>query len=275
MARKLVIVGLGGIGKTELALAYCERRCAEYDAVFWVPASSETAIESGFLDIARKLEMPVAEGTPSDETLREVQKWLANDSNYLLVLDDVERFADVQAMLPRGAGGHLLITTRIHDTGEWDTDAPVVLEPLTLAESTAFLLARSGRTAAGPQARTEAEALARELDGLPLALDQAGAYLETHARTGIEEYRQDFLRRRLEIFRDRPRATTTEQAQLEIVTTTWTKSLEMASRYKSAEPLFLQWSLLAPDPIPFDFAENRFLPNPLQPLEALYTYSLV
>ena len=184
--------GLGGIGKSQLALEYAHRmrRSGRYQLAGWVRADSPMTITEDLAALAPLLELP-AEGNVSEiaaqvvNTLRSLQDWL-------VIFDDAQSPGDLVEMLP-GGGGHVLITSR---SRVWSGVATQVdLSEFNRAESITFLYERSGSN--------EAEAageLAEELGDLPLALAQAAAYIDTRSMTirkYLELYRDPVLARRL------------------------------------------------------------------------------
>lgn len=167
----LVLNGLGGIGKTELALEFAHRAwdSGAYDIVWWMRADPVDALGEDIAALARRLELPVAAGPT--ETQEAVRAELAGRDRWLLVYDGAEGPATLEDTMP--AGGRILITSRERRWGRFARSMPVPL--FDAAESMDFLLARTDLT------ETEAAAeLAEELGHLPLALAQAAAYIEGH-----------------------------------------------------------------------------------------------
>ncbi|MBV9449808.1 MAG: tetratricopeptide repeat protein [Streptosporangiaceae bacterium] len=170
-----VLHGVGGVGKTELAVEYAHRFASHYDVVWWIAAERAALIGEQFAALARALGCaePGWELTAVRQavhaTLRERDRWL-------LVFDNAENPEDIAAWLPRGHG-HVLVTSRARD---WDEIAePVEVDVLARAESVAIL---QGRVDALPTA--DADQVARAMGDLPLAIVQAAAYL---ADTGAAE----------------------------------------------------------------------------------------
>jgi hypothetical protein len=174
----LVLNGLGGIGKTELALEFAHRAwdSGAYDIVWWVRADPVDALGEDLASLARRLELPVAAGPT--ETQDALLAELGGRGRWLLVYDGAEGPPSLDGKLP--TGGHILITSRERRWGRFARSIPVPL--FDTGESTDFLLARTDLT------ETEAAAeLAEELGHLPLALAQAAAYIEGH-RLPIARY---------------------------------------------------------------------------------------
>ncbi|MEV4346806.1 FxSxx-COOH system tetratricopeptide repeat protein [Actinoplanes sp. NPDC049596] len=164
----VAVHGLGGVGKTQLALEYAHHHTADYDLIWWVPSDRPTSAVAAYAALAAKLGL-----TSKDETeltghvfdhLRERDRWL-------LVLDDVEKPDRLGDLLPAGGGGHVLITSR---WSHWRRHAVSVdLGVLPRAESVEMLHRRSGTATADRLGE-----IAALLGDLPLALEEAAAFLE-------------------------------------------------------------------------------------------------
>jgi DNA-binding SARP family transcriptional activator len=161
--------GLPGIGKTQLALAYAHRQ--DLPVVWWCPAENPDVVDVSLARLAVELGI----GVPGDvdRTRIALRRALADRDGWLIVFDNAERLHHIRTWLPSTGAGQVLITSRNPD---WEGYAKsIAVQPFTLAESTAFLLRRTGHVSA------KAEALAHRLGHLPLALEQASAFC---TRTG-------------------------------------------------------------------------------------------
>ncbi|MEK7995788.1 MAG: tetratricopeptide repeat protein, partial [Planctomycetota bacterium] len=186
------ISGLGGIGKSQTAIEYAHRYRAHYGAVLWGGADSRDALLSGFAAFANLLNLPQKDEQDLSVVAPAVRRWLESNSGWLLVLDNVEDLALVRQFAPVGAEGHLLITTRLPATGEFAE--LVELKKMEPEEGALFLLRRAkiipkdkSLEAACEVDRALARQISTEMDGLPLALDQAGAFIEETPST-LAEY---------------------------------------------------------------------------------------
>ncbi len=231
------LAGLGGIGKTQLALEYAYRQAADYDVVWWVRADESAAMVQDLVTLAGKLNLPEATAQEPAQTVDAVRRWLERHDRWLLVLDNAEEPAALREVLPRRGGGRVLITSRRRD---WSRLADVVVVAAFSASESQRFLDRRG-------AKGETAELAAGLGHLPLALEQAAAYVEA---SGISPERY------LELFRTRRRAL------LELgvphdhpapVATTWKISLaQLEDDAPAAVDLLTLAAFRAPDDIPLD-----------------------
>jgi tetratricopeptide (TPR) repeat protein len=246
------IRGLGGVGKTQLALEYAHRHAAEYAVVWWLRAEEPTQLASDYAALAGPL--GIRESQDTNETCKAVRDCLRQAGSWLLVFDNATAPVAIRQYLPPAATGHVIITSR-HP--HWkDVAHPLDVHVFTPEESLDFL----NRRLAGA-IETEARLLAETLGHLPLALDQAAAYIEETGET-ISGYLDLIKKSRAEILkRGRP-----GQDYPETVATTWLLAmLKAKEQCPAAEGLMNLCAFLAPDDIPLDLIVEgaEFLPKPL------------
>ncbi|MEA5451933.1 tetratricopeptide repeat protein [Leptolyngbya sp. CCNP1308] len=184
--------GLGGVGKTQTAAEYAHRYRGQYSAMLWVRAETQDELMSGLTALAQDLGLALSQETDQAVVVQAVKGWLSTNAGWLLVLDNADHLELVRDWLVLCNQGHVLLTTRASETRPLAVCVAVLKMPPQ--EGALFLLRRSGRVGKEGtwQEATEADqtlalALCAQMDGLPLALDQAGAYiLETPS--SLQEY---------------------------------------------------------------------------------------
>lgn len=246
---------LGGIGKTQTALRYAYKHRDEYDEVFWVRATSETDINSGFVEIAHLLNSPLKDATDVKVIVDAVKRWLADHTGWLLIFDKADTPEVVKPFLPRNVQGHVLVTSRasvFHRLGRVDR---VPLDKMKPDKAREFLFLRTGRKEeeARPREIKAANDIAEKLGYLPLALEQAAAFI-TEMGSSFHDYLTSYRTCRLQLLEEhRPVAGDYDKS----VVTTWTmnvKALEKASE-PSADLLKLS-AFLHPDRIPLELVKK-------------------
>ncbi len=206
------LTGLGGIGKTQIAIEYAYRYRNDYQAIFWATANSSETLVSDFVVIATLLNLPEKDAPDRNLTIHAVKRWLTIHSSWLLILDNADDLALVAEFLPGGNSGHILITTRTQAIG--DIANTFTVGKMETEEAKLFLLRRARvlpKSEAIPEnLLADAEAIVTTVDGLPLAIDQAGAYIE-ETGSSLQDYIQlyqtrltDLLKRRGRIFAAHP-----------------------------------------------------------------------
>jgi tetratricopeptide (TPR) repeat protein len=246
------ISGLGGVGKTQLAIEYAYHHAQEYQAILWTRADSRDALVSGFVEIARVLNLSERDERDQTVIVEAVKRWLSQHTKWLLILDNADQPALVTEFLPSPVSGHVLLTTRAHAMGRLANRIEVdTLDPdpgaLVLLRRAGLLSLDVPLEQAEENDRLLATQLCQELSGLPLALDQAGAYIE-ETQCSLQEYLDlyrsygtELLRHRGGIVEDHPNS----------VATTWSLSFAaIEQRSATAADLLRLCAFLHPDAIP-------------------------
>jgi tetratricopeptide (TPR) repeat protein len=290
LSQPQAISGLGGIGKTQLALAYAYRYHQDYTVAWWVRAESTETLNSSYIALAERLRLPEREAKEPNIIVQAIKTWLQIHRDWLLILDNADELALLSDFLPPSVGGHLLLTTRATATGrlaqrlEIDTLLPEY-GALFLLRRAALLAPDAELSQASQEEQKQALQISQELGGLPLALDQAGAYLE---ETGIDlasywqvyqQHRTNLLQRRGGQVNDHPAS----------VATTWSLSFQkIEKKSPAAADLLRLCAYLVPHTIPEEIltagasllgpvlapvAADAFLLN--QAIETLRAYSLL
>src|SRR5947209_4925285 len=254
------ISGLGGIGKTVTAVKYAFQYRQEYDAVLWIDADSRERLISGLVNIAFELNLPEKRLKEPNRIITAVGQWMKDHAYWLLILDNVENIVAVNELLPTARRGHILLTTRTQATGEFMFN--IELGNMTPEEGALLLLRKADiLTSAEPleaafvSDRELAKYISRLMDGLPLALDQAGAYIKTRGYR-LSDYIELYQERHMELLKWRSPTRIGERYEYpHSVATTWSLSFEKVEQTSPAAVDLLRfYTFLHPDAIPEDMA---------------------
>jgi tetratricopeptide (TPR) repeat protein len=248
------ISGLGGIGKTQIAVEYAYRHRDEYYDVVWVNAATRETIITSFLDLAETLKLPEKQEQDQSNVVAAMQRWFRDHDHWFLIFDNADDLILAEEYLPANENGHLLLTTRQQSPGTLADS--IDIDTMDQDEGTLLILRRAKLLApdvplahAKPEDRTQAERIVAVLDGLPLALDQAAAYIE-ETRCSLTTFLQAYQDARADLLRRRGR--TSKEHPLP-VSTTWKLSFERVQQANlSAADLLDVCAFLAPDAIPED-----------------------
>lgn len=258
--------GLGGVGKTQIALEYAYRHALEYSAVFWIGAETEEQITTSLLHVAGVLQLPEQTDKDQQQVIVAVQRWLATHQHWLLIWDNIEDLTLLDHFLPSTRSGAILLTTRCQALGTFARGLD--LSPMEPQEGMLFLLRRAKildvqapcdqirqLAAQAPAQYAAAAELVSALGGLPLALDQAGAYIE---ETGCEfsDYLQRYTQQRTQVL-DRRGAFSTDHPH-SVASTFLLACQQVTQRKPDALELLYFCAWLSPDAIP----EELFLALP-------------
>jgi hypothetical protein len=253
--------GLGGVGKTQIALEYAHRFAADYDLVWWVNAEQVAEARASLTSLAP--ELGIAPGDDAAETLRSVLDALRRGDPYrrwLLVFDNADATVEIQQLLPHSMQpndtGHILLTSRNQD---WADVGDTVEVDVFTREESIQLLSRRGRAIT----LSEADQLADRLGDLPLAIEQAAVW-QSETGMPVEEYLSLFDEQLNQLLsQGRPKHYTTSLAA------TWAIAFE---RLKEQSPAALQLlklcAFFGAEPIPFWVLHmGRFAPSLPSPLD--------
>ncbi|MFF4147475.1 FxSxx-COOH system tetratricopeptide repeat protein [Streptomyces sp. NPDC001698] len=175
--------GLGGVGKTTLALQYAHTYLDKYTITWWISAESPESITSGLASLALRLNHPFATaGVTSTESVEWAISWLQSHSGWLLVLDNAESPDVVSAIIGQAQGGHYLITSRVA-AGWGHIASQINLDVLPLGDAVELITRISSISGEGEQKKQ----LAIELGCLPLAVEQAAAYI-SYTKSSCRRY---------------------------------------------------------------------------------------
>lgn len=256
----VVLSGLGGVGKSQLAANYAWQAWpdASVDLVVWINAASRDGILTGYADAAgqvlRDVDPSIGQRPPED-VARAFLTWLAStERRWLIVLDDLQDLADLRGLWPpAGSAGHIVVTTRRRDAALGREDRHIIeVDVFTEEVSLAYLIAKLPGHAATDSDREQLKALAIDLGHLPLALAQAAAFVADNPLMSVPDYRERLANRKT-LAQVMPDDGSLPDEHKATVAATWSLSIERANALTPqgfARPLLELISVLDPAGVP-------------------------
>jgi hypothetical protein len=244
--------GMGGVGKSQVAIEYVYRHSAEFDLVWWIPAEQEGQILASLTQLAQQLKLDVP--PEANSAVPAVRDALSTGRtpyrNWLLIFDNAEAPQDVKKFFPTVGAGKILVTSRDLEWARFTRSAEV--DVFTRQESCDFLLDRDLGLS-----DSDADDLAEALGDLPLAIEQAAAW---RAATGmpVGQYLGLLEQKRIEVLETAPPADYPSS-----VAAAFQLSLNKLREINPAALQLLQiCSFFAPEPISRDI----FAGSPVAPI---------
>ncbi|KIW13295.1 hypothetical protein PV08_08483 [Exophiala spinifera] len=258
----VVLHGLGGIGKTQLAIKYITQHRERYTAIFWLNANDEGSLKLSFRYVAQRIledqggSLSVAALTNVDldgnldQVVSAVNNWLSLKTNtrWLMVYDNYDNprtagnldpsAVDIRHFLPRADHGSIIITTR---SAQVSQGYRIHIQKLQKVQEGLEILSNTSKRGSIQNALMKTDrgaiALVKELDGLPLALSAAGAYLQ-HVTTDFSDYLRLHQASWLKLQKTSPQLSSYEDRSL---CTTWQITFVRIERQNAAAAKLLQW----------------------------------
>ncbi|MGH3758999.1 FxSxx-COOH system tetratricopeptide repeat protein [Actinophytocola sp.] len=234
--------GMGGIGKTQMAMEYIYRHLQDYDVIWWIEAGRPTQIRAALTELARQLHLPG--GNDASVAIPAVREALRTGRPYrrwLLVFDAAESPDQVRPFFPTNGPGEILITSRNPD---WAGVARPLEVALFKREESRELMRRRSPDIAD----AAADEVAERLGDLPLAISQASAWL---AETGMPP--AEYLRLLDEKVNEMLEASAPANPDEVSVTAAWNVSFdELRNRNAAAHQILQICAFFSPEPISRD-----------------------
>lgn len=244
-----VCTGLGGVGKTQLALQYIHHAKYPYNLRAWFYSENKELLKSQYIAFAK--ELGLEEQEPSLEmVISFIKEWLAEHPGWLLVYDNVTNYEDIKNFLPV-KGGSIILTTR---SKRWPTNFKTFdIEVMTESEAIELISSLAKRNVNNIEEENEIKELIKRLGYLPLAIAQAGAYI-SQSSLSFAEYLKLYKNHEQDLLQDNSKPEGTYSLP---VAATWNISLETIANEAQklhqdplALNLLMACAYLAPEKIP-------------------------
>jgi hypothetical protein len=227
---RLALYGLGGIGKTQLALEYAHMNKPYYAYIFWLEANTSEKVLQGFEALEKGVDTTLEQGR---EPARRFLNWLRGRENWLFVINNLNDVTLIQDLLPTSdCTGHTLITTRNGRCEEGIPAAGLEVLPMEVTLAARFILDQAGFTLDVTADSEESTSLklsgliAKELGQLPLALEQAASYVRVREGCNLSTYLETYRLNRQPLLEWTPGG---NFLYSKTVATTWTEDLNRLS----------------------------------------------
>ena len=245
VTQTLVLHGLGGVGKTQLAVHYAWKYLHQFEVVLWARGDSPETLDASLAGLASVLRLPEAKEHEQAVQIKAVLAWLGEHERWLVIVDNSDTDFAARAVQDRfrpSLRGQLLVTSRL---SRWPVTMPdLPLDLFVPEDATRFLMNRVGKAEQYAGDEDAARLLALELGLLPLALEQAAAFIiEMH--WSFNEYYKRFRDASYELLGYQTEGGTRYPAS---VAKTWSITLDQISPLARTLLRIAAW--LAPDNIP-------------------------
>src|SRR5579859_8035327 len=286
---RVAIYGMGGVGKTQIAIEYVYRFRQSYDNIFWINASDQASLLTGFQEIGTLTHtLPTTTEVSPTQAAKAALNWLAGQESWLLIIDNLDDISVAKGYLPEiHKGRHTLITTRNPNATKIPAEG-VEIPVLGEAAAIELLRIRSKKDLGYSAAeKLQAAELVKELGYLALAIEQVSGFLRSSVYS-LEEFHQIFSQSRMRILKRKPDG---NDAYPNSVATAFLLSVEEVKKMQygaQALKLLYLFVFLSPDGILADFLQaglqglsdeiRSIIEDQLSyrdALELLQTYSLV
>ncbi|QXE37602.1 tetratricopeptide repeat protein [Streptomyces sp. GMY02] len=258
------LYGLGGIGKTQVALEYVHRFMADYDLVWWISAEQTADVVAGLAELAVRLGAQGGDdmAAASQEAVDLLRRGVPS-SRWLLVFDNADDPEQLQRFFPPGGPGHVLVTSRNQSWSQYGDALPV--DVFLREESVEHLQ----RRAPGLSAQ-DADKVATAVGDLPLAVEQAAAWIAETA-TPVAEYLDQLAQQAPSVL-----ALNQPVGYPEPVAATWNISIErLKDRSPAAVRLLQLCAFFAPEPISANLLYSKEMIEALKPYDVSLQETLV
>ncbi|MFJ3712070.1 FxSxx-COOH system tetratricopeptide repeat protein [Streptomyces sp. NPDC090053] len=258
------LYGLGGVGKTQVALEYVHRFMADYDLVWWISAEQTDDVVSGLAELAVRLGTQGADdmAAASQEAIDLLRRGVPT-ARWLLVFDNADDPEQLKRFFPPGGPGHVLVTSRNQTWSQYGDALPV--DVFLREESVEHLQRRAPGLSAVDAAR-----VAEAVGDLPLAVEQAAAWIAETA-TPVDTYLEQLAQEAESVL-----GLNQPVGYPEPVAATWNVSIaRLKERSPAAVRLLQLCAFFAPEPISAKLLYSKEMIDALKPYDATLQEKLV
>lgn len=247
-----VITGMGGIGKTQAAIAFAHQYSKKYDWLFWVRSDSFENTSHDFGQLICLLEPNLYDNQESAIKTEAMRTWLSKNDNYLIVFDNMDHVDHTKTFLPSLTKGHVLITSRLNSLLS-NPNARIRLKPFSDEEAMEYFDKSLGRSIDAGEECEAALTLARSVGFLPLGLSHIVAYKQENDVTF-----KSCLRSYEKMSKGLGKALQTlDETGLEQTSKSWLLNLEQVrKKYPVSASILMYCVFLSPERIPYELFEN-------------------
>ncbi|MFM9581058.1 FxSxx-COOH system tetratricopeptide repeat protein [Streptomyces caniscabiei] len=264
LPRPQALFGLGGVGKTQVALEYVHRFMADYDLVWWVSAEHIDNVVASLAELGSRIGAPGGDdmALACQEAVRMLGRGVPT-KRWLLVFDNADNPEELTRFFPTGGGGHILVTSRNQAWAQQGASLPV--DVFLRQESVEHLSLRAPGLSA-----EEADRVAEAVGDLPLAVEQAAAWLAETA-TPVEEYLSELAEQTTHVL-DLNQPTDYPTT----VAATWNISIARLQERSPASVRLLQLcAFMAPEPISSRLLYSKEMRDELRKVDPAFQESLM
>jgi tetratricopeptide (TPR) repeat protein len=272
----LAITGMGGIGKSQIAIEYVYRYAAEYQYIWWVNAETHAGIDEAYLSFAQENKLVLPEDR--EKMIDTVKDCMRKNGRWLFIFDNAEDEKTLERYCPAlcREGQHILVTSRNTRFRDYE---PMNVRVFTEEKACEFIEKYTGKPA-----DEYFKKLAIKMDYLPLALDQAGAYIKNN-EISYKEYFDLYEKYNLELLSEhdddpnKKTVATTWQISFEKINNQASKQLLNLCAFFASDNIYKEWFQRASEVLPEELHDLReAVANGLQynkAISELKKYSLV
>lgn len=249
----MALSGLGGVGKTQVAIEFALRFSEDFGSVIWLSGHSEQALRKSIEATVKRLDLPFdAEDKNHQGAVDSLQTWMGQEKGWLAVIDNVDELDSLGGCIPNNVQGHVLMTSRLRVFDRLGIVELFELGEFQECETREFLAKRIRLPSFSFLPESSVGDLHVELGGLPLALEQASAFIVETQLLSLGDYLNEFRQNRLKLL---AKVNPQTGNYNETIATTWLMNFQEVAKVSEASAELLRVTAFLKDstPIAFEF----------------------